>query len=104
MHKVVFLLRGMWGLGHVTPSAAIAKELAAHGVSTYFLTYAHGVKFLRANGFRNVYDIGEPNHPSGIVQWKEMFEVNREILPLIKQIKPKVVVVDGECDALFLLR
>ncbi len=94
----------MYGLGHVSPSYAIAEELLRTGCDVYFLTYAHGIKFLKAQHMKNVYDIGEPKHPPGIVQWKDLFEVNMDIIPLLRRINPAVVVVDGECDALFILK
>ena len=102
--KVVFLLRGREGLGHVSPGAAMAEELTSKGVEVHLLTYGNGIKFLEAKKFRNVYDIGEPKRTAGRVPWKDMFEITKDVSPLIKKINPNVVVVDGECDALFLIK
>lgn len=102
--RVVFLVRGLEGLGHVTPSAAIAERLIDRGVDVHFITYENGVKFLNEQGFGNVVDIGPPAHLPGAVPWKHMFEATKQILPVILKLKPDLVVVDGESDALFLLK
>lgn len=101
--KILFLLRGMNGLGHVAPSAAIAMGLRKKGYNIYFLTYAYGITFLKQHKFSNVIDIHKPNHQKGIVPWKDLYEITTDIIPLIYKINPDLILVDGECDALFLL-
>ena len=101
--KVVFLLRGLEGLGHIVPSSSLAKRLIKHGVDVHFITYSNGVRFLERQGFAHITDIGAPLHQRGAVPWKNMFEITKQVLPLIKKIEPDLVVVDGECDSLFLL-
>ena len=101
--KILFLLRGMDGLGHVVPIAAIAMGLRKKGHVIYFLTYAYGIAFLKEHKFSNVIDIGKPDHPEGTVPWKDLYEITTDVIPLIYKINPDLIIVDGECDALFLL-
>ncbi len=102
--RVAFILRGLPGLGHVSPAFAIAEELAERHIEPHFITYSNGVAFLEKNNQKHIQRISTPHHQDGIVPWKEMFEVTTEILPLIKKIMPETVVVDGEFDAFFLLK
>ncbi|MEM3573842.1 MAG: glycosyltransferase, partial [Nitrososphaeria archaeon] len=102
--KIVFLLRGREGLGHVSPGAAMAEALTSKGFEVHLLTYGNGIRFLKAKKFKNIYDIREPKRTNGRVPWKDMFEITKDVLPIIKKIKPSIVIVDGECDALFLIK
>lgn len=102
--SVVFILRGMPGLGHVSPGFAMAGRLAAMGFETHFITYANGATFLRKNSVQNVHGIDTPKHQKNIVPWKDLFEVTTEVLPILKEVDPGLIVVDGEFDAFFLLR
>ena len=101
--RVAFVLRGLPGLGHVSPAFAIAEELSARNIETHFITYANGIAFLKKKRQAHIHGISTPQHQKGIVPWKDVFEVATEIMPLIKKIKPGIVVVDGEFDSFFLL-
>jgi UDP-N-acetylglucosamine:LPS N-acetylglucosamine transferase len=102
--RVAFILRGLPGLGHVSPAFAIAERLAESNIETHFITYANGVYFLKKKKQTNIHEVSTPNHEVGMVPWKDMFEVTTDILPLIKKIMPDIVLVDGEFDAFFLLK
>lgn len=101
---VAFILRGMPGLGHVSPGFAIADRLARKGFEIHFITYENGATFLKKNGMSNVHEVHAPKHQKTAVPWKDLFEVTVEILPILKKINPGLIVVDGEFDAFFLLR
>ena len=101
---VLFLLRGRPGLGHVTPGYAIAKELESEGMSVFLMSYANGADFLRANCKPNQFiDIGDIQEVKGRVPWKDLFGITIDVLPVIARINPKVIVIDGEYDAFFLV-
>ncbi len=102
---VAFLLRGLPGFGHVTPSLAIAEQLKREGIKQAFLTYSNGIDALRPFVREDtLYDVRPPEMTKGRVPWKDMFESTRDIVPIIKELKPKVIVVDGESDSVFLLK
>ena len=103
--EVLYLLRGLPGFGHVTPALAISKELAEKQISQVFLTYSNGIDKLTPIVERvNLYDIKQPEKTKNRVPWKDMIECARDVIPIVDRLDPKVIVVDGEFDGVFLLK
>ncbi len=101
---VAFLLRGMPGIGHVSPGYALGEELTKHRLKCAYISYANGLDFLRNFNLKNIYEIKKPEKTKSRVPWKDMFELCDDVIPLLQKLAPKVVVVDGEIDSLFMLK
>lgn len=94
MTDVLFVVRGRPGMGHITPSMAIAKRLPEK-IDFKFISYDIGTKLLNKQGFSN-YKIEGPVLGERKCPWLELLEIEKQIKPIIIDEKPKLIVADGE--------
>jgi len=90
---VLFIVRGRPGLGHVTPSIAVAEQLK--NVNYAFVSYDLGSSLIRKKNMK-LFDVRGPPLGQRICPFFEFLECKETLWPIVKETSPKLVVVDGE--------
>ncbi|MFQ6009798.1 MAG: glycosyltransferase [Candidatus Aenigmatarchaeota archaeon] len=91
---MVFVCRGRPGLGHITPSVAIAQHLSST-IDYCFITYDTGPVILKERGMPFIRIEGPPLGQR-LSPFFDFMECKKNIWPFIKKLNPTVVVTDGE--------
>ncbi|MBU5557881.1 MAG: hypothetical protein QW751_02350 [Candidatus Aenigmatarchaeota archaeon] len=83
----MFVVRGRPGLGHVTPSIAVAEQLNRN-INCAFVSYDVGSKLLRKKGMK-LFDVRGPALGQRICPFFEFLECKEILWPIVKAISPK---------------